>query len=59
MLEKIFSAVKSAGKELAMMDDGRRNEILQAVSLRMKERETELLTANEQDLFFYRNVRIS
>jgi len=50
MLEKIFSAVKSAGKELAMMDDGRRNEILQAVSLRMKERETELLTANEQDL---------
>jgi len=50
MLEKIFSAVKSAGKELAMMDDGRRNEILQAVSLRMKERETELLAANEQDL---------
>jgi len=50
MLEKIFSAVKSAGKELAMMDDGRRNEILQAVSLRMMERESELLAANEQDL---------
>ena len=33
-----------------MMDDGRRNEILQAVSLRMMERESELLAANEQDL---------
>lgn len=49
-VKEIFKQVKEAGKQLALMSDEQRNEVLHAVAHAIIEHQEELLSANAKDL---------
>ena len=49
-VKEIFKQVKEAGKQLALMSDEQRNEVLHAVAHAIIEHQNELLAANAKDL---------
>lgn len=49
-VKEIFKQVKEAGKQLALMSDEQRNEVLHAVAHAIIEHQEELLAANAKDL---------
>ena len=49
-VKEIFKQVKEAGKQLALMSDEQRNEVLHAVAHAIIEHQNELLSANAKDL---------
>ena len=49
-VKEIFKQVKEAGKQLALMSDEQRNEVLHAVADAIIEHQNELLSANAKDL---------